>query len=122
VDPAEVVRLTAEGARANHEHHWETSTQLFPQAEFEPTAARVHQRVVDAYRDVLDRAAGRLAALGALPPGTTEQDASDVLWFFLGPEAWLSLCKDRGWPLERARDWLTQGAVAALVDSGGRQT
>lgn len=120
-DPAEVVRITAEGARVTHERHWDTSALLFPQARFEPTAAEVHERVLDAYRGVLSRAARRLADLDALSPGTTEQDASDILWFFLGPEAWLSLCKDRDWPLERARDWLSQGAVAALVDSGGRQ-
>ena len=121
-DAAEVVRVVAEGARLNHEHHWDTAAELFPQAEFEPTAAASYERVLGAYRGVLDRAAARLAALDALPPGTNEQDASDILWFFLGPEAWLALCKDRGWPLRRAAGWLTEGALAALVDSGGRQT
>jgi AcrR family transcriptional regulator len=115
-DPAEVIRVTAEGVRLTNERHWDTIARLFPQAQSEPAAAEVYQRVLDAYQDALGRAAQQLHRLGALRPGTTAEDALDLLWFYLGSGAWMSLCEDRGWSLERARDWLAGAATAALIE------
>lgn len=115
-DPAEVIRITGEGVRLTHERHWDTVVRLFPQAQSEPAAAEVYQRILDAYQEALGRTAARLAQLGALRAGITVREAVDLLWFYLGQAAWLSLCRDRGWSLERARDWLTHAAINALIE------
>ncbi|NMO54052.1 helix-turn-helix transcriptional regulator [Actinoplanes sp. TBRC 11911] len=115
-DPVEVIRLTGEGVRLTHERHWDIVTRLFPQAQSEAAAAEVYQRILDTYQEALGRTAERLDQLGALKPGITVPEALDILWLYLGEGAWLALCRDRGWSLERARDWLTAAAAAALIE------
>jgi AcrR family transcriptional regulator len=115
-DPVEVIRLTAEGVRLTHERHWDTIVRLFPQAQSENAAGEVYERILHEYQAALGQAAARLGQLGALRAGVTESDALDILWLYLGQAAWLALCRDRGWSLERARDWLIGAAVQALTE------
>jgi AcrR family transcriptional regulator len=116
-DPAEVIRIIGEGVRLTHERHWDTVVRLFPQAQSEPGADQVYQRILDEYQEALGRAASRLDRLGALRAGVSVTEALDLLWFYLGSGAWMALCRDRGWSLERARDWLTDAAAKALIDT-----
>jgi AcrR family transcriptional regulator len=116
-DPAEVIRIVGEGVRLTHERHWDTVVQLFPQAQSEPGAARVYRRILDEYQEALGRAASRLDRLGALRAGVSVTDALDLLWLYLGSGAWMALCRDRGWSLERARDQLSGAAIEALIDT-----
>jgi len=114
-DAVEIVTITGEGARLAHARNWDTVDRLFPQAQSEPAAAEMYQRVLVAYQQALGMVADRLAALGALRDGLTRDDAADRLWFYLGERAWTSLCRDRGWSFEQARDWLVAKLTAELL-------
>jgi AcrR family transcriptional regulator len=114
-DPDEVIRILAEGIRLTHERHWDTIIRLFPQAQSEPAAAQVYERILAEYQEALGRAAAKLDRLGALRAGVSVTDALDLLWLYLGGGSWMALCRDRGWSLERARDWLTDAAITALI-------
>ncbi|MFC4019254.1 TetR/AcrR family transcriptional regulator [Micromonospora sp. GCM10011542] len=118
-DAVEIMSLLGEGVRLTHERHWDVISDLFPQSRSEPAAAAVYDRIVLAYQQSLGVVADRLAALGALRPGLSREDALDLLWFYLGETAWTALVRDRGWTLERARDWLTASATAALLPESG---
>jgi len=114
-DPAEVIRLLGEGTWRTHERHWDIIVGLFPQARSEPAAADTHERIMLAYQAAVGVVADRLAELGALRPGVDRDHAHDVLWFYLGQGAWPALVRDRGWSLDKARDWLTAAAATELL-------
>jgi len=56
-----------------------------------------------------------LAALGALRPGLTVDQARDELWVLIQPELWLLLIGERGWSLDAVQAWFTRTATAALL-------
>jgi len=65
-------------------------------------------------RGGLAATARRLEALGALRPGLDADEATDVLWYFLGNSSYFTLTDELGWPLPRAEAWLTTQLEAAL--------
>ncbi len=69
------------------------------------------------------RFAGHLAASDALRPGVTVEEARDVVWTLASHQVYEMLVVQRGWTVDRYRDWLAQMLAAALVgdtDRGGR--
>jgi hypothetical protein len=61
--------------------------------------------------------AARLTALGALRPGLDEGKAADVLWFYIGQDAWFSLVAHQHWSFDDAERWLAGEAKRALLDA-----
>ncbi|MEU4157747.1 TetR/AcrR family transcriptional regulator [Actinoplanes sp. NPDC026670] len=114
-DPARVIAIVGEGTWHSHRRHWDTIVGLFPQARSEPSAAAVHANILELYQAAIGVVADRLAELGGLRPGLSRDEVLDILWFYFGDAAWSSLSLDRGWPLERTRDWLITSATAALL-------
>lgn len=57
--------------------------------------------------------ADRLAALDALR--VDHPEAVDILWFHLGPHAWMTLVGERSWCFSRAQTWLADTARQALL-------
>jgi AcrR family transcriptional regulator len=58
------------------------------------------------------RIARSLARAKALKPGLRERDAADLIHALMSPEMYRLLVGDRGWTVERYRQWLT----ATLTD------
>ena len=56
-----------------------------------------------------------LAALGALRPGLSVEQARDELWLLIQPEMFLLLIGERGWTLDAVQAWFTRTASAALL-------
>ena len=56
-----------------------------------------------------------LAALGALRPGLTVDQARDELWLLIQPEVWLLLVGERGWSLDAVQAWFIRTVTAALL-------
>ena len=71
----------------------------------------------DRYRAGLHAAAVKLAALDALKPGMTVDEATDLLWFFFGYGSFFTLTEDNGWSPERAEHWLSDMATYSLLKS-----
>src|SRR6266496_2747645 len=62
-----------------------------------------------------------LADHGALRPGLDAQQAADVLLVLSSPHVHHLLRRDRGWSVERYRDWLLDTLTSTLLpDAGGR--
>ncbi|MFF7212978.1 TetR/AcrR family transcriptional regulator [Streptomyces sp. NPDC008238] len=115
-DPRAVVELTAEGTRLTHERHWELVYGLFYRnPPGEPAVKAVLDKGADDYVQALTRVANRLAALDALRTELSRAEAADLLWFHLGPHAWITLVGERGWTFDRAQDWTARAARRELL-------
>ncbi|MDF6040990.1 TetR/AcrR family transcriptional regulator [Streptomyces sp. JH14] len=115
-DPRTVVELTAEGTRLTHERHWELVYGLFYRnPPGEPAVQAVLDRGADDYVQALTRVADRLVALDALRADVSPAEAIDLLLFYLGPHAWITLVGERAWPFDRAQAWIAQSACQALL-------
>jgi AcrR family transcriptional regulator len=116
-DPRAVIAITAHGTRQAHERHWETNWGLVHRNLSEPSAAAVVEAITTAYVDALTVVADRLAALDALRPELDHAGAVDLLWFFLGESAWMTLVGERGWDFDRTEAWMAGAAQQALLRS-----
>jgi AcrR family transcriptional regulator len=115
-DPRAVIELTAEGTRLTHERHWDLVYGLFYRdPPGEPAVKAVLDKGADDYVQALTRVADRLVALDSLSADLSHADAVDLLWFHLGPHAWITLVGERGWPFDRARTWIAHATCRALL-------
>lgn len=115
-DAAGVIELTARGTRLTHERHWHVVFELFYRhPPGEPSVKAVLDRGDRDYVQALGRVADRLVGLDALAEDVTPAQSLDVLWFYLGPHAWLTLVGERGWSFEDAQRWIARGACRALL-------
>ncbi|GAA1650958.1 TetR/AcrR family transcriptional regulator [Actinoplanes couchii] len=115
-DPVQVISLAAAGTRRVHEQYRDLLNDLVRKAPGEPAAQQVVDTVTAKCLGGLTGTADRLAALGALRPDITRDDAVDILWFYFGNNAWYGLVADRGWTFTHAQEWLFAGACTALLD------
>ncbi|MEU2113904.1 MULTISPECIES: TetR/AcrR family transcriptional regulator [Streptomyces] len=119
-DPRTVIELTAEGTRLTHERHWDLVYGLFYRSPpGEPAVKAVLDRGADDYVQALTRVADRLVALDALRADVSHAEAVDILWFHLGPHAWMTLVGERAWPFDRAQTWTAHSACWALLKDYG---
>ncbi|GGT02607.1 TetR/AcrR family transcriptional regulator [Streptomyces chromofuscus] len=119
-DPRTVIELTAEGTRLTHERHWDLVYGLFYRnPPGEPAVKAVLDRGADDYVQALTRVADRLVALDALRADVSPAEAVDILWFHLGPHAWMTLVGQRAWSFDRAQTWTARAACQALLKDAG---
>ncbi|MGW0877103.1 TetR family transcriptional regulator [Streptomyces sp. NPDC002755] len=114
-DPLEIINATARGTREGHEGHWQTLTALVPMCHAEPTAAAVLAAGIAEYTQVLTAIVERLRDLRAVRPGMSTQTAVDLLWFYLGQDAWFSLVGHRHWSFDDAERYLAEAARCAVL-------
>ncbi|MFG3660956.1 TetR/AcrR family transcriptional regulator [Streptomyces sp. NPDC047706] len=115
-DPRSVIELTAEGTRQTHERHWDLVYGLFYRnPPGEPAVQAVLNRGADDYVQALTRVAARLVALDGLRTDVPPSEVLDVLFFYLGPHAWMTLVGERAWSFDRAEAWIAQSACQALL-------
>jgi AcrR family transcriptional regulator len=113
-DPRAVIELTAEGTRLAHERHWDLVYGLFYRdPPGEPAVKAVLDRGADGYVQALTHVVDRLVTLDALR--VNRADAIDILWFHLGPHAWMTLVGERSWCFSRAQSWIAESACRALL-------
>jgi AcrR family transcriptional regulator len=84
-------------------------------APLDETVAATLRTATERYRAGCALASRRLAALGALKPGLTIEDATDVLWFYFGYSGFFTLMDDNGWSADRAEQWLREMAAIAVL-------
>jgi AcrR family transcriptional regulator len=113
--PLDAIRATAHGVRVDNQRYHDLIQVMVTAATLDETATATLVESDRRYRQALARTADRLAELGALKPGTTLDQATDVLWFYLGHHAWRVLVADRRWSWDDAEAWLGEQASAALL-------
>lgn len=80
-----------------------------------------HERVTDDERLAgTTRVAERLAALDALAPGVTLDEAGDRIWTLNSVQVWHLLTGIRGWSGEQYQDWIGEAMCAATLGSPTR--
>jgi AcrR family transcriptional regulator len=116
-DPEDVVRTTAHGTRVHNERYNDMIQVMFDAATIDDTATSTLVESNRHYRQALGHTADRLATLKALRFGLGTSRAIDILWFYLGHQAWQLCVADRGWTWNEAEEWLaTQASTALLVE------
>jgi AcrR family transcriptional regulator len=111
----EGLRITSHGVRLDNERYHDIIQVMKHAASLDDAAADILIRSDMGYREALGEVARHLDTLKALKGEVTEARATDILWFFLGHEAWHLLVAERQWSWDEAEQWLTQQAAAALL-------
>jgi len=114
-DPREVVRITAHGTRVDNQRYHDIIQVMVAAATLDETATATLVESDRRYRQALAQTAHRLQNLHALKPGLTLDQATDILWFYLGHQAWHLLVADPQWSWDDAEAWLGVQACTALV-------
>jgi AcrR family transcriptional regulator len=112
----EVIELTARGVRADNERYHAIVQVMKTAATVDSTAREILLRSDEAYRQALSHTALRLRSLRRLRRGLNERRATDILWFYLGREAWHVLVTERQWSWDTAERWLSARASEALIE------
>lgn len=113
--PHEVIRVLAHGVRVDNERYHDIIQVMVAAATLDETATATLVESDRRYRQALAQAAHRLQDLHALKPGLTLNRATDILWFYLGHQAWHLLVADRQWSWDDAEAWLGEQAATALL-------
>jgi AcrR family transcriptional regulator len=113
----EVLRIAGHGVRLDNERYHDVVEVMKNAAAVDAAATAILQRSDAGYRQALAQIARRLRTLKALKVGIPESRATDILWFYLGREAWHLLVADRRWSWDEAEQWLADQAAGALVRS-----
>ncbi len=117
-DPKHQLRLHASTIRRIHERSAEVYEIVRGAATADPElAALLRQRGASRLRD-LRTVAESLAEKQALAPGTTVDQATDLLWALGAAEMYRLLVVERGWPPDRYEEWLTSMLIHSLLGQG----
>jgi AcrR family transcriptional regulator len=114
-DPREAIRVVVDGTAATFEVWSPLMRQVMAAAPLEPGVRESLGLAHAALRAGLARTAGRLDELGALRPGVSVEEATDVLWFHLSNVAYFNLTDELGWAMPRAIAWLRRSLTTALL-------
>jgi AcrR family transcriptional regulator len=113
----EVLEAAVHGIRVDNERYHDVVEVMKNAAAVDAAATDILQRSDTGYRQALRQIARRLRTLKALKAGVSEGRATDILWFYVGREAWHLLVADRQWPWDEAEQWLRDRTAEALIKS-----
>jgi AcrR family transcriptional regulator len=105
----DLLPIAGHGVRVGNERYHDIVQVMKNAAGVDAPAANILAHCDAGYREALGEIAKRLRSLKALRGGITEVRATDVMWFFLGHEAWHLLVAGRQWDV--AEHWLTGQAA-----------
>ena len=109
----EVLRLIVRATRETFAEWADLMRVVTDTAPHEPAAAESLRVAQESQRNGLGCAARRLESLGALR--ITVDEATDVLYFYLGNASYVTLTGDNGWSLDHAERWLLSALRKALL-------
>jgi hypothetical protein len=109
--------VRGDGVRLDNERYHDIVEVMKNAAAVDAAATDILLRSDTGYRQALGQIARRLKTLKALRIGISEGRATDILWFFVGREAWHLLVADRRWSWDDAEQWLRDQTAQALLRS-----
>ena len=119
-DPIEILRYLAELTRQMRQDYGDVMRVVIGVAPHDETAAEGLALATSRYRGFDAFVAQRLTDLGALREGLDADEATEILWFYLGYAGYFTLVDDNGWSYAKAEKWLYTAVSAALLDPDGR--
>ncbi len=114
-NPVDILRLVASTARGIREEFGDIVILMLATAPHDKDVSESLHLATSRYRASVRNVAQRLNALGALRQGMSEDQATDVLWFYFGYWGLYTLHHENGWDYDRAERWLCDAAVNALL-------
>ncbi|MFJ3672435.1 TetR/AcrR family transcriptional regulator [Streptomyces sp. NPDC090106] len=114
-DAHEAVARMTRGVRLDNERHLDVVQVMITAAAVERHVEETLTQVAAAYRQALGVLSERIAELGALRPGLSQERATDMLWFLLGLPSWTLFVAELGWSWDETEQWLARQATAALI-------
>jgi AcrR family transcriptional regulator len=114
-DADALLRLIVGNTRVRYERWRDVMRVVAAIAGHEPAAAQAQETAHGAMRRGFEHTARRLAGLDALPPGTDERRATDLLWYYLNNASYNALTDDNGWTLDDAEQWLLDTLRRSLL-------
>lgn len=112
-----VVRAVAHGARISAENGYTIYIVGSENSRTDPQIADAMNAAVSNVRRRVGAAVERLLELNVLSPDLNLEKGTDVLYFFVGPPAWVALV-ELGWSFDSAREFLVDAAGRALLRRG----
>jgi AcrR family transcriptional regulator len=114
-DPDTLLDRHADLAAAVHRRSWDVLEIARGAASSDPAIAEIYEQRPQARRKNQRAIAKRLAELGALPPGTSVETATDLLWLYTSHEIYRMLVIERKWSTDRYRAWLRATTSTVLA-------
>ena len=108
-----VIEAAAHGTRVFNERSRDIMQVMKAAAAIDGTAGDMLLRTSEVYQRRLSRVAQTLRKLH--DTGLTNKEATDVLWFYFGQDAWHVLVAQRHWGWDKAERWLAAQAFAAFT-------
>lgn len=115
-DPRQLIATGVHLTRQLNERCGDIIGVLLSAEPAEPDAAAVIAEGMRRHDLGTSQAARRLAALGALRPGTTPGQAAAVLSMMTSPATWRQLTLSAGWTFDEAEAWLTASLAQLLLE------
>ncbi|MFD5598086.1 TetR/AcrR family transcriptional regulator [Streptomyces griseorubiginosus] len=114
-DARAAIEAMAHGVRLDNERHLDIVQVMITAAAVDQGVEEELHQAAAAYRQALGVLAERLAELGALRPGLSQERATDMLWFLFGLPSWRLFVAERNWSWDETERWLVEQAAAALL-------
>jgi AcrR family transcriptional regulator len=114
-DPRRQLRLAAKVMCAIMERDGDIMSLLWQAGDGDPDLAASWRQSHNQRLERLGSLIERLAQQGALKPGLSAQEATDILFTLSSPESHRLLRYERGWSSQRFEDWLGETAVTLLL-------
>jgi AcrR family transcriptional regulator len=118
-DPGRLLATGVHLTRQLNERCGDILEVLFTATSAEPDAAALVAEGIRRHDRGASQAARRLAALGALAPGTTPERAAAVISVMTSPATWRQLTQHSRWTFDEAETWLTAALTRLLLNRSG---
>jgi len=112
-DPRDVIRAAVRGVRTDNERYHDIIRVMVTAASVDESVAATLVASDRDYRGALGEVAARLGEVHPLTVSLAR--ATDILWFFLGHQAWYVCVAEQGWSWDDAEEWLCTQVMAALL-------
>jgi len=114
-DPARQLRLFAAIARRIHQRTTDIAEIVRGAATADPEIALLRQKLGESRLQDNREVAESLARNGALAPGVTVEQATDLIWTLASADVYRMLVVDRGWSAEQYEEWLASTLVHSII-------
>jgi AcrR family transcriptional regulator len=117
-DPRGIIAQLSSATRQIRQQWADVIVILLTTAPHDSSVAEQLTPASESYRRAIDEIAQHLADVGGLREGLNVADAADILWFYFGYGALITLHDQNGWSYDRAETWLGNQACRELLDTG----
>jgi AcrR family transcriptional regulator len=118
-DPKQRLTLYAKNARQIHQRTTDIFVMVRSAAEVEPAMAELRRELGESHYQDDSKLVESLAIEGALAPGVTKKQATDLLWGLGSADLYRIFVVDCGWLPEQYEQWLAMAWIHNILEGRG---